>query len=203
MANLTRTRQAVIIEPLRPEKFFVKTFNATSLYILSICEVCGSYQCPYCPFYSGAPSVQSSSIFILILATLTLTWDRTFVRMTWSLKSTNTNISLWQTKTIISVSSQSGVKPCLTYLKEKRQFRCNKKTSENHGKLLNAYYHWCSVFSYFYIKIIFWDLNLYHLTFTANWTLTFSKSGYSTKRGGWAQIIIFLIRLKKDLEFTI
>merc|ERR1712008_609117 len=52
VANLTRTRQAVIVEPLRPERFFVRTFNATSLYILSICEVCGSYQCPYCPFYS-------------------------------------------------------------------------------------------------------------------------------------------------------
>ena len=54
VANLTRTRQAVIVEPLRPERFFVRTFNATSLYILSICEVCGSYQCPYCPFYSAA-----------------------------------------------------------------------------------------------------------------------------------------------------
>ena len=42
VANLTRTRQAVIVEPLRPERFFVRTFNATSLYILSICEVCGS-----------------------------------------------------------------------------------------------------------------------------------------------------------------
>ena len=51
VANLTRTRQAVILEALRPERFFVRTFNATSLYILSICEVCGSYQCPYCPFY--------------------------------------------------------------------------------------------------------------------------------------------------------
>ena len=40
VANLTRTRQAVIVEPLRPEHFFVRTFNATSLYILSICEVC-------------------------------------------------------------------------------------------------------------------------------------------------------------------
>ena len=39
VANLTRTRQAVIVEPLRPEHFFVRTFNATSLYILSICEV--------------------------------------------------------------------------------------------------------------------------------------------------------------------
>merc|ERR1712001_374383 len=54
VANLTRTRQAVIVEALRPERFFVRTFNATSLYILSICEVCGSYQCPYCPFYSSA-----------------------------------------------------------------------------------------------------------------------------------------------------
>ena len=36
---MTRTRQAVIIEPLRPEKFYVKTFNATNLYVLSICEV--------------------------------------------------------------------------------------------------------------------------------------------------------------------
>ena len=41
VANLTRTRQAVIVEPLRPEHFFVRTFNATSLYILSICEVRG------------------------------------------------------------------------------------------------------------------------------------------------------------------
>ena len=54
VAILTRTRQAVIVEPLRPERFFVRTFNATSLYILSICEVCGSYQCPYCPYYSSA-----------------------------------------------------------------------------------------------------------------------------------------------------
>ena len=57
VANLTRTRQAVLVEPLRPERFFVRTFNATSLYILSICEVCGSYQCPYCPFYSSGISV--------------------------------------------------------------------------------------------------------------------------------------------------
>ena len=58
VANLTRTRQAVIIEPFNPERFFVRTFNATSLYILSICEVCGSYQCPFCPFYSGSPSIK-------------------------------------------------------------------------------------------------------------------------------------------------
>ena len=68
VANLTRTRQAVIIEPLRPEKFFVRTFNATSLYILSICEVCGSYQCPYCPFYSPADALLPSAGLVVILA---------------------------------------------------------------------------------------------------------------------------------------
>ena len=72
VANLTRTRQAVIIEPLRPEKFYVKTFNATSLYILSICEVCGSYQCPYCPFYSGSETLSPSPVIFLVLAILSL-----------------------------------------------------------------------------------------------------------------------------------
>ena len=72
VANLTRTRQAVIIEPLRPEKFYVKTFNATSLYILSICEVCGSYQCPYCPFYSHSESLSPSPVIFLVLALLNL-----------------------------------------------------------------------------------------------------------------------------------
>ena len=72
VANLTRTRQAVIVEPLRPERFFVRTFNATSLYILSICEVCGSYQCPYCPFYSSAtiPLLNWVMIIPLIAAVL-------------------------------------------------------------------------------------------------------------------------------------
>ena len=72
VANLTRTRQAVIVEPLRPERFFVRTFNATSLYILSICEVCGSYQCPYCPFYSSAnlPNVNWAVLFTLIVTIL-------------------------------------------------------------------------------------------------------------------------------------
>merc|ERR1712141_18857 len=74
VANLTRTRQAVIIEPLNPERFFVRTFNATSLYILSICEVCGSYQCPFCPFYSSAniPLLNWAFIMPLVLVVLVI-----------------------------------------------------------------------------------------------------------------------------------
>jgi len=76
VANLTRTRQAVIIEPLRPEKFYVKPFNATSLYVLSICEVCGSYQCPYCPFYSASSLLQPSLLFITVSLVTSLLLSR-------------------------------------------------------------------------------------------------------------------------------
>ncbi|XP_023346769.1 CD109 antigen [Eurytemora carolleeae] len=69
VANLSRTRQALIIEPQRPEKFFIRTFNSTALYILSVCEVCGSYQCPYCPYYSGGANFIN---FSFILSTIIL-----------------------------------------------------------------------------------------------------------------------------------
>jgi hypothetical protein len=39
VANLTRTRQAVLLEPLRPEKFLIRHLDSTPLYGLSICEV--------------------------------------------------------------------------------------------------------------------------------------------------------------------
>merc|ERR1711899_402108 len=83
VANLTRTRQAVLVEPLRPERFFVRTFNATSLYILSICEVCGSYQCPYCPFYSSATIPLLNWAMVLILTTLTLIVNTNSVTRCW------------------------------------------------------------------------------------------------------------------------
>ncbi len=62
------------MEPLRPERFFVRTFNATSLYILSICEVCGSYQCPYCPFYSLAPRCAPAPDVLALLALVLVSW---------------------------------------------------------------------------------------------------------------------------------
>ncbi|XP_069950501.1 CD109 antigen [Cherax quadricarinatus] len=52
-ANLTATRSATIMELFAPEHFETTMINSTSLAALDICEVCGSYQCPYCPYYSG------------------------------------------------------------------------------------------------------------------------------------------------------
>ena len=100
-------RQAVIIEPLRPERFQITTFNSTPLYILSVCEVpypaptpallfscstpaqlllpspaqllltspaqvCGSYQCPFCPFYNSAPTLSPLFSVLLLLLTVLL-----------------------------------------------------------------------------------------------------------------------------------
>ena len=88
VANLTRTRQAVIVEPLRPERFFVRTFNATSLYILSICEVCGSYQCPYCPFYSAAYYLDVNWTLLLGLVTVCIVTNFSWISSVTSFSTT-------------------------------------------------------------------------------------------------------------------
>jgi len=46
--------------------------NSTALYVLNICEVCGSYQCPYCPFYSAAGLASSSAVALALCTALAL-----------------------------------------------------------------------------------------------------------------------------------
>lgn len=45
-------------------------FNSTPLYVLDICEVCGSFQCPYCPYYSAAPPVTSKFAAFNVIVSL-------------------------------------------------------------------------------------------------------------------------------------
>jgi len=55
------------------ENFVMILVNSTPLYILNICEVCGSYQCPYCPYYSQtAPFAASKFITSVFVITLEL-----------------------------------------------------------------------------------------------------------------------------------
>ncbi|XP_050736759.1 CD109 antigen-like isoform X2 [Eriocheir sinensis] len=71
-ANLTSVRFATIFELYAPEHFETIIINSTNLAALDICEVCGSYQCPYCPYYSGkAPSLRPC-LLTLILSVLLL-----------------------------------------------------------------------------------------------------------------------------------
>ncbi|XP_047740620.1 CD109 antigen [Hyalella azteca] len=53
VSNHSRYNAAAIYSHFQPERFNQTLFEVYSLYDLDICEVCGSFQCPYCPFYSG------------------------------------------------------------------------------------------------------------------------------------------------------
>ena len=85
VANLTRIRQAAILEPLRPERFFIRLIDSSALHNLSICDVCGSFQCPYCPFYSFSslfqPNLKTISFvaFVTLIITQTLNLQITFL----------------------------------------------------------------------------------------------------------------------------
>ena len=48
--------------------------NSTVLHVLNICEVCGSYQCPYCPFYSAAGPLAVSVGLLMVAVTATGLW---------------------------------------------------------------------------------------------------------------------------------
>lgn len=47
------------------EHFTQVLIDSTALYTLSICEVCGSFQCPYCPYYNR--SMESARFFKVLL----------------------------------------------------------------------------------------------------------------------------------------
>ncbi|PSN51286.1 hypothetical protein C0J52_05303, partial [Blattella germanica] len=71
VANISLYRQVQMYETYAKENFIMILVNSTPLYVLNICEVCGSYQCPYCPYYSRTsllmPSKYLISIFIMVL----------------------------------------------------------------------------------------------------------------------------------------
>ncbi|KAI1297215.1 Antigen -like protein [Halotydeus destructor] len=54
VANMSRHIPARVYDFYAPERFNETMINAYSLYVLSICDVCGSYQCPYCPLFSAS-----------------------------------------------------------------------------------------------------------------------------------------------------
>ncbi|XP_069979705.1 CD109 antigen [Penaeus vannamei] len=69
-ANLTAVRSATIMELFAPEHFEMVMINATPLALLDICEVCGSYQCPYCPIYSGRSTCVCAVFYLYVVSLL-------------------------------------------------------------------------------------------------------------------------------------
>jgi hypothetical protein len=54
VANMTRYFKSRLYDLNKPELFVETVSDNYAMYKLSICEVCGSYQCPYCPYFSHA-----------------------------------------------------------------------------------------------------------------------------------------------------
>ncbi|MCL4126393.1 UNVERIFIED_CONTAM: hypothetical protein GTU68_060202 [Idotea baltica] len=61
VANMTDVRMATIYEQYQPGALPMVMFNS-STRSLDVCEVCASYQCPYCPIYSHAPPADLPSL---------------------------------------------------------------------------------------------------------------------------------------------
>ncbi|XP_076370636.1 CD109 antigen-like isoform X2 [Tachypleus tridentatus] len=70
VANMTRYLEVKIFDYYTPERYNQTIFDASSLYFLDICDVCGSYQCPYCPVYTSSANflhqIDRMLIFVLM-----------------------------------------------------------------------------------------------------------------------------------------
>ncbi|XP_017304867.1 uncharacterized protein LOC108254380, partial [Diaphorina citri] len=53
-------------------RFNETIFDALPTYLLNICEVCGSSQCPYCPIYNLAVALSCPPVFFLSLFVLSV-----------------------------------------------------------------------------------------------------------------------------------
>jgi hypothetical protein len=54
------------------ERFNETIFDSLNTYLLNICEVCGSSQCPYCPIYNLATALPVPVAVILVTCFITI-----------------------------------------------------------------------------------------------------------------------------------
>ncbi|XP_054709212.1 CD109 antigen-like [Uloborus diversus] len=73
VANMTRYLSAKVYDYYAPERYNQTMMDMYSLFVLSVCQVCGSYQCPYCPVFSSSFITCSINIYIVIMCILVST----------------------------------------------------------------------------------------------------------------------------------
>ncbi|XP_072379728.1 CD109 antigen [Diabrotica undecimpunctata] len=72
VANMSRYLPIRVYDYYAPERFNETIFDALSSYVLDICQVCGSSQCPYCDIYNTATFVYVSQILVAFAMLLTI-----------------------------------------------------------------------------------------------------------------------------------
>ncbi|XP_022694685.1 CD109 antigen-like [Varroa jacobsoni] len=65
VANMSRFISIKVYDYYAPERFNESMFEVYQLYAMSICHVCGSYQCPYCPVFSHSGPMLRATYFML------------------------------------------------------------------------------------------------------------------------------------------
>ncbi|XP_026496456.1 CD109 antigen [Vanessa tameamea] len=66
VANMSRYLPIRVYDYYAPERFNETIFDALPTYLLNICEVCGSSQCPYCAIYNAASHILGIPILLLL-----------------------------------------------------------------------------------------------------------------------------------------
>lgn len=77
VANLSRYYEMTVFEMHEPQNANRSMYFLRDIFGLDICEVCGSYQCPYCPYYAFAVRTLQFNP-ILIIASLIICLYLTF-----------------------------------------------------------------------------------------------------------------------------
>ncbi|XP_037909514.1 CD109 antigen [Hermetia illucens] len=70
VANMSRYLPIRVYDYYSPERFNETIFDALPTYLLNICEVCGSSQCPYCNIYNMA--VKEPLPMMLLISTMVI-----------------------------------------------------------------------------------------------------------------------------------
>ncbi|XP_074042539.1 macroglobulin complement-related [Leptinotarsa decemlineata] len=71
VANMSRYLPIRVYDYYAPERFNETIFDALSSYVLDICQVCGSSQCPYCYIYNAAVPL-SATIYVTFVSSAVL-----------------------------------------------------------------------------------------------------------------------------------
>uniref|UniRef100_A0A182NU17 TEP1-F n=1 Tax=Anopheles dirus TaxID=7168 RepID=A0A182NU17_9DIPT len=66
VANMSRYLPIRVYDYYAPERFNETIFDSLQTYLLNICEVCGSSQCPYCSIYNVAVRFPGSIVLMLL-----------------------------------------------------------------------------------------------------------------------------------------
>ncbi|KAF6025141.1 Tep6 [Bugula neritina] len=69
IAELTRIK---VYEYYEPSNFLLTYYEKIELNKLTVCLVCGSYQCPYCPFYNTAGVHSPYSVYTYLIYSIAL-----------------------------------------------------------------------------------------------------------------------------------